>query len=146
MVAKDEKPTALIDSGITSLDNEKELDKFLKENEDYIISQKVREYLMKMMNQHDVDRNDVVARSGLENYAYNILNGDKKAGRDKLIMMAIGFPLTREETDKLLELGGHNPLYAKNMRDAILIFAIKKEYSLMKTNECLYEHGLEILK
>lgn len=147
MVAKDEKPTVLMDSEMTRLRNVKDLDRFLEENDDYIFSQQVKDYLMKMMNQYDMDRNDIIARSGLEkHYAYNIFNGDKKAGRDKLIMLALGFPLTREETDKLLKYGGHNPLYAKNKRDAILIFAIDKKYSHMDTNLCLDERGEDILK
>ena len=150
MAVKAEKPTILMDSEMTNLRSESDLDKFLEENDNNMFTLRVRDYLMKMMVQYDMDKKDIIPRSGLAtSYAHNIFNGDKgdkaKFGRDKLIMLAIGFPLTLEQTNKLLKFGGHSPLYSKNRRDAIIMFAIGKKYSYMKTNECLDERGEEPL-
>lgn len=39
------------------------------------------------------------------NYLYQVFNGVKSAGRDKLIRIAFGFPLMLDETHYLLRLG-----------------------------------------
>jgi len=147
---KDVKPTEFLDSELTKARTEKDLDRFLEENDDNMYTLRVRDYLMQMMIQYDMDKKDIIPRSGLAvSYAHNIFNGDKgdkaKFGRDKLIMLAIGFPLTLEETNKLLKFGGHSPLYSKVRRDAIIMFAIEKKYSYMETNACLDERGEEPL-
>lgn len=49
------------------------------------------------------------------------------------------------ETDRLLQAAGANELYCKNKRDAIIIFAVQKGYSLQKTDEELYRFGEETI-
>lgn len=53
--------------------------------------------------------------------------------------------LNLEETNRLLTVAHHNHLYAKQQRDAILIFGISKQYSLMEINELLDEFHHELL-
>ncbi len=49
------------------------------------------------------------------------------------------------ETDRLLQAAGANELYCKNRRDAIIIFAVQKGYTLQKVNEELYRFGEETI-
>ena len=60
--------------------------------------------------------------------------------------LAFGFPLTLEETQRLLRLGGCGEWYVRRKRDAYLMFALEKGYDVMQTNELLYEKGVEIIE
>ena len=41
----------------------------------------------------------------------------------------------------MLQAAGHNELYCKTRRDAIIIFCIDKRYTLMHADEELYRFG-----
>lgn len=62
------------------------------------------------------------------------------------IQIAIGFPLTVEDTQYLLRLGGHSELYLHNSRDAYIMFALEKRYGITETNELLFKNGKKILE
>jgi len=140
MVAKD---TAKLQSELKSA---KSAEEFVQENQEELQVKSVAEYLNDMMIAYNLEKSDVVKRAGFEgNYPYKIFNGMKNASRDKLLQLAFGFPLTLEETQKLLRLGGHSQLYVRNNRDAFIMFAIEKGYGMQKVNQLLYENKKEIL-
>lgn len=119
---------------------------FIKNNAKLMRPMSVSDYLTKMMIQYDVEKNVLIARSSFsQSYAYQIMDGRKNASRDKLIQMALCFPLTLEETNTLLECGGYNALYVRCKRDVIIQFAIQKKYSLMETNNLLLQNEEELL-
>jgi len=133
-----EKSTELLQSELTRADR---LEDFFAENEKSLKEKSVPDYLNELLRVHQAEVSDVVRRAGLTNYAYQIFDGRKKAGRDKLLQLAFGFPLTLEETQRLLRCGGHSELYVKNRREAYLMYALGKGFGLQKVNELLYENG-----
>ena len=66
--------------------------------------------------------------------------------RDKLISIAIGMGLDFDRLQKLLKYAGLRPLYARDLRDSVIIFSVKRGYSFNETNCALYEQGLKILE
>ena len=93
-----------------------------------------------------MDKAEVILESQIpRTYAYQIFQGSKQAGRDKILQLAFAMKLDLEETNRLLTIANHPLLYAKKQRDAILIFSISNRYSLMETNELLYEFHQELL-
>lgn len=136
-----EKSTAFLQSELKQAGS---LEQFIKENEQNLKAKSVPEYLNDMLIQYDVEKSEVVRRSGLSGtYAYQIFDGKKSAGRDKLIQLAFGFPLSLEETQRLLRFGGHNELYVKKKREAFIMYALGKGYSLNEVNELLYQNEEE---
>ena len=122
------------------------LEKFIRENENNFKAKSIPEYLNDMLIKYDMEKSDVVRRSGLSGtYAYQIFDGKKSAGREKLIQLAFGFPLNLEETQRLLRFGGHSELYVKKKREAYLMYALENGYTLEQTNELLYQNGEETL-
>lgn len=120
---------------------------FVQENEGELGIKSVAEYLNEMLIKHDAEKCDVAKRGGFTgNYPYQVFNGLKNPGRDKLIQIAIGFPLTLAETQYLLRLGGYSELYVRNSRDAFLMFAIEKGYGIQQVNELLYKNKKELLE
>lgn len=139
-----EKNTEMLQS---ELKHAKSVEEFVQQNQDVLHLKSVSEYLNEMLIRYDLEKCDVAKRGGfIGNYPYQVFNGVKSAGRDKLIQIAIGFPLTLEETQYLLRLGGHSELYVRNSRDAFLMFAIEKGYTIQKVNELLYDNRKEILE
>lgn len=133
-----EKSTELLQSELTRVEK---LEDFFAENEKSLKEKSVPDYLNELLRVHEAEVSDVVRRAGLTNYAYQIFDGRKKAGREKLLQLAFGFPLTLEETQRLLRCGGHSELYVKNRREAYLMYALGKGFDLQKVNELLYENG-----
>lgn len=141
--AKEKKNTSKLQS---ELKHARCAEEFVQENQAELCVQSVAEYLNDMLISYNLEKSDVVKRAGfVGNYPYKIFNGMKNASRDKLVQIAFGFPLTLEETQQLLRLGGHSQLYVRDQRDAFLMFAIEKGYDMQKANQLLYENQKEIL-
>lgn len=104
------------------------------------------EYLSDILNSSSLSARELIHRSGIQrNYAYQILNGTKRPGRNKVLSLCIAAGLTLDETQKALTIAGEAILYPKSKRDSILIFCINKKSSVQQTNELLYELNEDIL-
>lgn len=79
------------------------------------------------------------------NYGYQILNGSKNPGRNKVIAFSLTLHFSLEDTQRALTLAGESVLYSKNKRDSILIFSLQKGLSVQQTNELLFELQENIL-
>ena len=123
------------------------LEKFEEENDSELCAQSVADYLNELLIKYDGKKPEIGKRANLdEGYMYQIFNGRRNAKRDKLLQLAFGFPLTLEETQRMLRLGGYGELYVRRKRDTYLMFALEKGYDVMQTNNLLYEKGVEILE
>lgn len=104
------------------------------------------EYLQQLLDEKGLERSKVVRDAGLnDTFGYQIFKGTRKASRDKVLQLAFAMHLGLRETDRLLQAAGANELYCKNRRDAIIIFAVQKGYTLQKANEGLYRFGEETI-
>jgi len=121
---------------------------YIEENNEQLISDtKLSEYLEKLIEKMDCKKSDIIKQTNLNRaYVYQIFEGKKQPSRDKLISIAIGMGLDFEHIQKLLKYAGLRHLYARDMRDAAIIFAVKKGYTFNETNCTLYEQGLRILE
>ncbi len=131
---------------INELKNAKKVDKFVTENMAEMQSLSLSAYLRELLAKYELEKSDVFRRAGMSdnNYGYELFrNDDKKASRDKLIRICIGFPLTVEESQKVLRCGKVRPLYPRDERDAYILFALNKGYTMDELNDLLYEHQLE---
>ena len=119
-----------------------EKDRILKEIRDVSFVDYINEILL----EKDLEKSDIIRDAQIpRTYAYQIFQGSKQAGRDKILQLAIAMKLNLEETNRLLTVAHHNHLYAKQQRDAILIFGISKQYSLIQINELLDEFHHELI-
>lgn len=122
------------------------VNEFLEKNSKQFLPVSVPDFLNSMMIKYDIEKSVLIARSGIvPSYAYQILDGRKNASRDKLCQMAIGFPLTVDETNTLMRCGGYSGLYVRSRRDVLIMYALQKHYSIIQTNEMLLQNGEELL-
>ncbi len=102
--------------------------------------------LADLLNQYLAEKNlvrsKVVSQAQINNtFGYQIFTGARQASRDKILALAFAMRLDLRETNRLLQAGGANNLYAKSRRDAIIIFCIDHEYTLLKVNQELFRLG-----
>lgn len=76
-----------------------------------------------------------------ETFGYQIFKGQRGAGRDTVLRLAIALGCNLVETRRLLQAAGVNELYCKDRRDAIIIFCIDRGYSLRRVDDELYRLG-----
>ncbi|MBQ9472592.1 MAG: XRE family transcriptional regulator [Ruminococcus sp.] len=134
------------DELLNQLKKKTNIEEFFKENGSELIFDSLSEMVTFFMNQKGLKKADVVRRSMLGNYAYSIINGNrKKPERDKLIMLCFGLKLTSEETNRLLKMSSNGELYVRNPRDLVLIYALDRNQSVIEANNKLEELGLDEL-
>lgn len=129
---------------INELTTTEDIIEFMAENEDNTEHLSLSEYLNQLLEKYQVEKSKVFHRAKMieNNYGYELFRNDsKKPSRDKLIRLCFGFPLTIEETTKVLRCGKVRPLYPRDKRDAYVIFALKNKYTIDKLNDLLFECG-----
>ena len=104
------------------------------------------EYLNHLLEKKGLKRSEVVRAAGInDTFGYQIFKGQRGAGRDKVLRLALAMGCDLIETRRLLQAAGTNELYCKDRRDAIIIFCIDHGYGLQRTDEELYRFGEETL-
>ena len=141
-----QKTTEVLINELKSTGN---VDKFINDKIEELNELSLSAYLRELLEKYGVDKSEVFRRAGMSDntYGYELFrNDEKKASRDKLIRICIGFPLTIEETQKVLRHGKVRPLYPRDQRDAYILFALNKGFTLEELNDLLYEHKLELFE
>lgn len=122
------------------------IEDFLTKNKDHMLSLRLPEHLKLLLSQKGMSRADVVRGSLLDRaYVYQIFSGEKAPSRDKLIAIAFGLCLSDDETQKMLKLSGNRELYARDERDALILFALQRKKSIFEANDLLLSHNLKFL-
>lgn len=131
---------------MNELNHTSHIDKYLKENKDYLIDQTLSNFLCSKLEEKSLSKNDVIKKSDInEIYGYQIFSGKRTPSRNKLISICIGAEFNLSETNEILKIGGFSPLFPKIKRDSIIIFGIQNHYTILKINEALYDHQLQTL-
>lgn len=119
---------------------------YLTQNKENLLTIDLPEYLDMLLSQKGIKKSDVIRGSLLgKAYVYQIFSGEKKPSRDKLLAIAFGLGLSDQETQEMLKLSGNRELYARDQRDAIILFALQRNQSILEANDLLDTQGLAIL-
>ena len=101
------------------------------------------DFMNEYLKQHDLTIADIQKQSGINrNYIYQLINGRKHPGRDKIIAIAIAAGMSLQECQRALEITKEGVLYPKNKRDSVIIYAINNRKSVMELNWLLEEYKL----
>lgn len=131
---------------LLSINSTKELRSLAAETESKYGKLSFSEYICEQLSASGLSASELIQNAELQrNYGYQILNGTRKPGRNKVISLALALRLSLDETQRALMIAGEGALYPKNARDTILIFAINKKLSVSVTNELLFKNGKDIL-
>ena len=123
------------------------LESFLEKNRSELSSDTLADRLQVLIAGKGLTKAEVVKESNLnEIYAYQILSGTRRPSRDKLLCICFAMKADLEETQNLLQQSGFAPLYARNHRDSIIIFALTHSYSIIQLNSDLFDHGEPVVE
>ena len=104
------------------------------------------DYINTLLEELNITKSEIIKQTTLDRtYAYQILSGTKVPSQDKVIQIALAMHLDLHQTNILLTLSQNQSLYPKLKRDALIIFAINKHYTVLQTNDLLYEYQYPIL-
>ena len=134
---------------MNELKNASDIAEFVNQNQDEMLDLSLSEYLRQLLEKYNLEKSDVFRRAKMteSNYGYELFRDDsKKASRDKLIQICVGFPLTIEETQEVLRYGKVRTLYPRDERDAYVLFALKNSYDMAQLNDLLFAHGLKVFE
>ena len=99
-------------------------------------------YLNSLLHRHGLTIQDVVVACNLDrSYSYQLFNGTRRPSREFLLRLALLLKLGEEEAQRLLKIAGRQPLYARNRRDAVVLYALTHGLTAKKTDELLEELG-----
>ena len=131
---------------LTSTDSPEDLDLYLEQIRDKY-PKDLSSYVKTILSEKSMSMADMQKKSGIDRtYIYQIMDGSKNPGRDKIIAIAIACEMTLAECQRALEIAQEGILYAKSRRDSLIIYAINKKLTIMELNALLEEHGLPVLK
>lgn len=134
---------------MNELKNTTDIGDFLSKNQTEMLDLSLSEYLRQLLGKYNLEKSDVFRRAKMteSNYGYELFRDDsKKASRDKLIQICVGFPLTIEETQEVLRYGKVGTLYPRDERDAYILFALKNGYDVAQLNDLLFTNGLKVFE
>ncbi len=126
----------------TELADAPSLDVFLEQNEANFNTQNVPDLLNAMFLKANLTKAELARRSGVSTvYLHQLFAGKRSPSRDRLICLSIGLAAPVEETQALLRRSGFAELYAKDRRDAIILYGITRSLSLDEVNDLLFSKG-----
>ena len=140
-----DKTSDLLDK-LTSTDTPEGLDRYLEEIRDKYPGD-LSSYIKAILTEKGMSIADLQKKSCIDRtYIYQIMDGSKHPGRDKIIAIAIACEMTLPECQRALEIAREGILYAKSRRDSLIIYSINKKMNIMELNVLLEEYGLPLLK
>ena len=102
------------------------------------------EHLNRLLREHRLTVRDVILRCNLDrSYAYQLFNGTRRPTRNFLILLAVTLRLDEAEAQRLLKIAGRPALYARDRRDAGVLYALSRGLTAEETDALLRELGLE---
>ena len=130
------------DKDTLQLENElaaaESIEEFFAGNEEFFQKFTLAQYLEFLLKEKNLSKAEVAKKSLLNPvYVYHIFGGRKKPSRLKILSLAVAMNLTVKETQRLLYFAGVEKLYIKNSWDSIILFALKNNLSIERTNNLL---------
>jgi len=128
------------------LKSKKDIDAYLVENKDDLQHKTFPEIMSDWLAKKQMSRSDLLKKTNIYvRYGYEILDGTKSPSRDKILQLCLALELDVKEADHVLYAAGCESLYARDVRDSIIMFALDNHLTLMQCNDELYAHNLETL-
>lgn len=108
-------------------------EQFWQENGDKLTDIRLPEMFALLLDAHQLTRQQVIEGANLERSSgYQIFCGTRHPRRDTLLRIAIAMRLMLNETQQLLRVAQLGELYAKNRRDAVIIYCLEHRLDLIE--------------
>ena len=138
-----EKNTDTLQQELMSTNN---LDRFLTENDASFRDVPLQEAIQRIFDEKGMSKAQLAKQSGIsEVYLHQLFSGRRFPSRSRLLCLCFGLGATVDEAQSLLQQARHAPLYSRDRRDAIIIFALSHHMTLFEVNDKLLTENLDTL-
>ena len=138
-----EKNTDTLQQELMSTNN---LDRFLTENDASFRDVPLQEAIQCIFDEKGMSKAQLAKQSGIsEVYLHQLFSGRRFPSRSRLLCLCFGLGATVDEAQSLLQQARHAPLYSRDRRDAIIIFALSHHMTLFEVNDRLFTENLDTL-
>lgn len=138
-----EKNTDTLQQELMSTNN---LDRFLAENDASFRNVPLQEAIQRIFDEKGMSKAQLAKQSGIsEVYLHQLFSGRRFPSRSRLLCLCFGLDATVDEAQSLLQQARHAPLYSRDRRDAIIIFALSHHMTLFEVNDKLFTENLDTL-
>lgn len=138
-----EKNTDTLQQELMSTNN---LDRFLVENGGSFRDVPLQEAIQRIFDEKGMSKAQLAKQSGIsEVYLHQLFSGRRFPSRSRLLCLCFGLGATVDEAQSLLQQARHAPLYSRDRRDAIIIFALSHHMTLFEVNDKLFTENLDTL-
>lgn len=128
---------------ISELFNTGNIEEFLSAHEGELVVPSFAAYITRLCEQKKTTVSSVLDKADIGvSFGYALFSGSRKPSRDTVVKLAFAFGLDLDDTQKLLSAAGFGGLYPKIKRDAVIIYAIQRGYTLFQTQEQLSRQNL----
>ena len=104
------------------------------------------EYLQALCKSRGEKAERVLRRGDIESsYGHRIFSGQRNPSRDTVLQFAFGLEMDAEETQQLLKIARATALHPRVKRDAVIAFCLQHHYSLIDTQQILYNNNLPMI-
>lgn len=124
---------------LSLIQNAEKIELYLKENEMELQTWTLDTYLQHLMAEKQMKIADVMNKSQQSDYVYKVFKNQRNASRDILIAIALGMACSLDETQTLLRIASQARLDPRNQRDAVFIYAVLHNLTVVEVNEILYD-------
>ncbi len=138
-----EKNTDTLQQELMSTNN---LDRFLTENDASFRDVPLQEAIQRIFDEKGMSKAQLAKQSGIsEVYLHQLFSGRRFPSRSRLLCLCFGLGATVDDAQSLLQQARHAPLYSRDRRDAIIIFALSHHMTLFEVNDKLFTENLDTL-
>lgn len=138
------KTTDELEQEITGTDNIYDL---IDKSSDSFRNETISDYLKMKLNEKGMKAADAIRSSEIDRcYGQQIISGRRTPSRDKLIAISFGIGLSLDEVNELMKISCNRTLYSRDKRDAVIIYCLSNGLDINKTNDILYEKGIDIIE
>jgi len=138
-----EKNTDTLQQELMSTNN---LDRFLTENDASFRDIPLQDAIQRIFDEKGMSKAQLAKQSGIsEVYLHQLFSGRRFPSRSRLLCLCFGLGATVDEAQSLLQQARHAPLYSRDRRDAIIIFALSHHMTLFVVNDKLFTENLDTL-
>ncbi len=123
------------------------IEDYLCTNPDSFIFDSIHEFWEDAIDRSGLSKSNIINKADFSYcYFYDVINGRKIPGKDKIIRLILTMHLGIDDCQEALRLSGRSALYPRIKRDSIILFALNKGMSVYETSELLLNNGEEALK
>ena len=123
-----------------------DLNRVLSDNDASFQQHDLQETLQALFERRSISKTMLAKQSGIsEVYLHQVFSGRRTPSRNRLLCLCFGLEATVDETQELLRHARFAPLYSRDRRDAIIIFALSHHMTLFEVNDKLFTENLDTL-